>query len=127
MDQTPERKPKMTEETGTTNPRKAASKTATRSLSDLIGKRNPDNDAILKEIAGQPIMVASAESENRQGKRRKYWVTQIALTDGRSFSVVGKAVAEPLGYLQPEDYPIECVFTQEPSDFEPGAYYWAVN
>lgn len=93
----------------------------------MIGKRNPDNDAVLNEIKGKTVSIASAASEQRQGKRRKYWVTNIALEDGRTFTVVGKGVAEPLGYLEPEDFPIEAVFTQEPSDFEPGAYYWTVN
>jgi hypothetical protein len=99
----------------------------TRKLSDLIGMRNPDNDAVIQEIAGQPVMITAATSEQRQGKRRKYWVTNVTLADGRTFTVVGKAVAEPLSYLEPKDYPIEVVFTSEPSEFEPGAYYWAVN
>lgn len=72
-------------------------------------------------------MIAAADSEQRQGKRRKYWVTNVTLLDGRSFTVVGKAVAEPLSYLTEDDFPIAVTFTQEPSDFEPGAYYWSVS
>lgn len=101
--------------------------TGPRSLSSLIGKRNPDNEAILDEIAGTPVSIIKATTEQRQGRRRKYWVSHVTLEDGRSFDVVGKAVADPLNYLQPEDFPVLVTFTQEPSDFEPGAYYWSVS
>jgi hypothetical protein len=120
----------MATETETTAPRKTPQSSDSpekRTLSQIIGKRNPDNDAVLQEIAGHPVSITAAESEQRQGKRRKYWVTTITLEDGRTFTVVGNAVREPLSYLQPEDYPVLVTFTQEPSDFEPGAYYWAIN
>lgn len=117
----------MTDETTTTKPTTKPSPASKRTLSEMIGKRNPDNDAVLLEIAGKTVTIKSRESDQRQGKRRKYWVTNIELEDGRKFTVVGKGVSDPLSYLEAEDFPIEAVFTQEPSDFEPGAYYWTVN
>lgn len=98
-----------------------------RSLSQVIGKRNPDNDAILEEIKDRPVSISAFTSEERQGKRRKYRVSTITLEDGRTFTVVGNGVAGPLGYLEPEDFPIEATFRLLPSDFGEGEYYWSVE
>lgn len=92
-----------------------------------MAKRNPDSEAVLSEIEGQEVVIAAFSYETRQGKRRTYVMSQITLDDGRSFSVVGKGVQGPLSYLEPDDFPIGACFTREPSDFEPGAYYWVVN
>lgn len=98
-----------------------------RTLTSVIGKRNPDNDAILEEIRDQEVTIAAVEIEVRQGKRRKYKVTTVTLDDGRSFTVVGGGVATPLGYLEPEDFPIGAVFYLEPSAYGEGEYYWSVK
>ncbi len=92
----------------------------------MVATRNPDSEAILEEIKGQEVTIAAFEWEKRQGKRRPYVVSTITLDDGRTFTVVGKGVQGPLSYLEPDDFPIGAVFSQEPSDFEPGAYYWIV-
>lgn len=93
----------------------------------MIGKRNPDNDAILEEIKDKEVTIKAFQSEERQGKRRKYRVSTITLDDDRTFTVVGNGVAGPLGYLEPEDFPIGATFRLLPSDFGEGEYYWLVE
>jgi len=124
-------KEQTTTPTETTDPPSPTTQTATprerRTLSQVIGARNPDNDAILEEIKDQLTTITAFSSEDRQGKRRKYKVSTITLEDGRTFTVVGNGVAGPLGYLEPEDFPIDVTFRLLPSDFGEGEYYWSVE
>ena len=101
---------------------------APRSLRAAINE-NPksDRDAVLKSIAGQPVVVLSATVEPITGRFRDYDLATVYLADGRSFTVTGSAVCGPLSEVDWSAGPVEVTFDQEESTFQPGAFYWTVR
>lgn len=125
----------MTTETPTTaaNEPEKAQKTPSKgtrgsSLSGLLEQKAPTSEAVLNSIEGQEVEIAGIEiSEEKQGRRGKYQLAHITLSDGREFRVAGSGVCKPLSYVEDEDLPVFAVFERVPSDFEPGTYYWTVR
>lgn len=94
----------------------------------LMERKNPSAENVLLSIEGQEVEIVGIEiSEERQGRRGKYKLAHITLSDGRTFTVAGSGVTTPLSYVEDHELPVFAVFSREPSDFEPGTYYWKVS
>ncbi len=99
-------------------------KTAPRRLSDLAPKRNDD---VLLAIENQEVTITAFELTERKGRNGTYEVAAITLSDGQTFTVAGSGVCGPLGWVEPDELPIDATFVRVESAFKPGTYYWTVQ
>lgn len=81
-------------------------------------------DPTLAAVEGQPVIVTAATVELKHGVNGPFPITTVILQGGESFTVAGNGVANVLGLVPDDAYPVEVIFESVPSRYDPARRYW---
>lgn len=94
-----------------------------------VGDYNPNAETgdTLDKIEDLEVEIESVAFENRKGRRGDYTLSIITLTDGRVFHTGSEVIAESLGKVPKNAFPVIATFSLTPSASNPGQSYWTVE
>lgn len=78
-------------------------------------------------LEGKTVVITAVAFENRRGQQGDYTLSVITLDDGVIVHTGSKVIAERLGLVPPDAWPLEAVFSLVKSKSNPRFSYWNVS
>jgi hypothetical protein len=96
-----------------------------------IGQYLPSNEngPSLEEsgLEGQTVTIIGVAFENRRGRNGDYTLSVITLDDDSVIHTGSGVIADQLGMVPPDAWPLTAVFTRVRSQSNPRQSYWSVS
>lgn len=94
-----------------------------------VGEYNPDVETgeTLDTIEGTDIEIQSVAFEERRGRNGEYTLVIIETVDGKRYHTGSPVIAEKLGRVPSNDFPVLATFRRIQSQSNPRNSYWDVS